>query len=104
MMRVIQRNSQDETCVGDLEELKQDLQRSGHNEVVLEETEPMAVQRVIENELYDKHDRIPKDKLVFSVKYFKEVNQLKRLVHSVRDDIKHLVGDVQTTAKTPFDR
>jgi hypothetical protein len=97
MIRVIQRNSNDTTCVEDLEELKQDFQKSGHGQGVLEDTEPKAALRAIENELYTEPDTAPSNKLVFSVKYFKEVDQLKRLVHSVREDIRHLAGDVQIT-------
>ena len=100
MIRVIQRNSQDLTCVEDLAELKQDLKRSGHSDTTLEDTEPKAVLRVIENELYEEvrsADREINNKLVFSVKYFQEVQELKRLVNSVREDIKHLAGDVQIT-------
>ena len=35
------------------------------------------------------------DKVIFSVKYFKEVSELKKLVHSTSEDIKQLCGDVQ---------
>ncbi len=47
MIRVIQRNSQDETCVEDLAELKQDLKKSGHKESSLEDMEPKAVLRTM---------------------------------------------------------
>ena len=55
--------------------------------------------RVIENELYedDKAPKLTTDKVVFSVKFFKEINELKHLVHSVRNDIQQLCGDVQIT-------
>ena len=68
MMRIIQRNSKDSTCVKDLTELKEDLRKSGHSEGTLEETEPLAVLRSIENELYSRPDADPtvtKNKLVF---------------------------------------
>ena len=97
MIRVIQRNSKDSTCIEDLQELKQDFQKSGHSQGVLEDTEPKAAHRAIENEFYSEPETATDNKLVFSVKFFKEVDQLKRLVHSVRDDIKHLAGDVQIT-------
>ncbi len=97
MIRVIKRNSQEHTCIEDLQELKTDLMKSGHNEKNLIETEPKAVLRTIEHDLYEEN-RLPKpesDKVVFSVKYFKEVNELRKLVHSASDDIKQLCGDVQ---------
>ena len=77
--------------------MKGDFQKSGHGQGVLEDTEPKAALRAIENDLYTEPETATKNKLVFSVKYFQEVDQLKRLVHSVRDDIRHLAGDVQIT-------
>ncbi len=53
MIRVIQRNSQDTTCVEDLAQLKEDLMKSGHKEDTVEDMEPLAAQRAIENELYN---------------------------------------------------
>ena len=101
MIRVIQRNSQDSTCIEDLAQLKADLIKSGHDEDKVEDIEPLAVQRAIENELYnDLPDRAPKNnsnQVVFSVKFFKEIDQLKQLVHSVGEDIKQLCGDVKLT-------
>ena len=99
MIRIIQRNSQDSTCVEDMAELKADLIRSGHHEDTVEETEPLAVQRAIENDLYTDH-QTPKptcQQVVYSVKYFKEIDQLKRLVHGVQPDIAELCGDVKVT-------
>ena len=100
MMRVIQRNSQDHTCVEDLSELKSDLSKCGHHENTMEKIEPLAVQRVIEKELSNSQQKSPEiktEKLVFSVKYFKELNDLKRLVHTLKSDIVHLCGDINVT-------
>ena len=58
MIRVIQRNSLDNTCVEDLSQLKKDLGASGHQENVMEVLEPQAVLRA-KNELYDQ--RTPKE-------------------------------------------
>jgi len=80
-----------------LTELKNDFPKSGHFHGVLEDTEPKAALRAIENELYTEPEATPNNKLVFSVKFFQEIDQLKRLVHSVRDDIIHMAGDVQIT-------
>ena len=100
MIRVIQRNSQDHTCVEDLTQLKDDLARCGHQEGALEEMEPLAVQRVIENELYDHLNHPPDEtsgKLIYSVKFFKEIEQLKKLVGSLREDINQLCGEIKVT-------
>lgn len=78
MMRVIQRNSNDSTCVEDLERLKEDMVKSGHSEDMVNGLEPLAVQRVLENELLDFHTpKEPTEQVVFSVKYFKELGALK---------------------------
>jgi len=87
------------TCVEDLDDLKQDMSRSGHCEQKLIETEPRAVLRAIENKLYDDPE-LPQpqlDKVVFSVKYFDEIKELKQLVHSMKDDIQQICGEVQLT-------
>ncbi|KAL5263891.1 hypothetical protein ACHWQZ_G005090 [Mnemiopsis leidyi] len=97
MIRVIQRNSKDETCVQDLEKLKEDLARSGHNMETMEELEPKAAQRAIEMELFGNQKKegeaSTSNKLIFSVKYFKELEQLRKFVSSLEPDIKLLCGD-----------
>ena len=100
MIRVIQRNSQDQTCVEDLTELKDDLTKCGHQENVIDQLEPLAVQRAIENDLFDHLKKPPepkRQKLIYSVKYFKEIDDLKRLVHSMKEEIEHLCGDINIT-------
>ena len=97
MLRVIKRNSSDETCVSDLNELKTDLSRCGHCPRKLEELEPMAVERAIRNDLRsgNKVAATTNNNIVFTTKYFKEVKELKKLVHSMKDDIAALVGETR---------
>ena len=100
MIRVIRRNSLDATCVQDLEQLRSDLAKSGHKEEVMDELEPLAVQRAIEMDLYNspKQKKSLGDKVVFSVKYFEELDSLKALVNSIKPDIQQLCGeDIQVT-------
>ena len=95
MLRVINRNSKDETCVTDLQNLKEDLIKCGHSEDKLEQLEPKAVQRSIENKLSKNTERKNKennDSLVFATKFFKEVGTLKKQIQKVDKDIKHLNG------------
>ena len=93
----MQRNSQEDTCAEDLEELKEDLQKCGHTQRVLAEVEPLAVRRSIELDLYGRAPNPTEDKVVFSVKYFKELDSLKKLVNSMRPDIRELCGNTQIT-------
>ena len=100
MLRVIDRNSSDETCIKDLEDLKSALIASGHSEAKLEETEPLAVERSITNKSNKgkaptKPLEPPKQSLVFSTKYFQEVSKLKTLVRNIEEDIKQLCGDIR---------
>ena len=102
MIRVIRRNSKDVTCVQDLEKLKSDLARSGHSMEMMEELEPKATQRAIEMDMFGGQEKDRKsetsNKLIFSVKYFKELEELRKFVNSVEPDIKQLCGtDLQIT-------
>ena len=93
MIRFIQRNSNDATCVEDLAELKNDLSKSGHPPKRLQDIEPNAVAWVINNELSpDSKTQSSSNQLVFSVRYFQEIKELKKLVHSVKEDIHHPLG------------
>ena len=102
MIRVIRRNSKDATCVQDLEKLKSDLARSGHSMGMMEELEPKATLRAIEMDMFGGQEKDGKsetsNKLIFSVKYFKELEELRKFVSSVEPDIKQLCGtDLQVT-------
>ena len=100
MLRVIDRNSSDDTCVTDLQDLKNALLKCGHSEEKLEQTEPLAVQRAIENKsniakglqgLRKKDGQV----VVFTTKFFKEVHQLKTLVRNMEEDIQQLCGETR---------
>ena len=99
MICVIERNSQDHTCVEDLTELKKDLARCGHNREKLEETEPQAVSRVLENSGPGRPSRENENKeqsnLVFSVQHFQDNKELKKLIHDLEPDIKRLCGEIR---------
>ena len=100
MIRVIKRNSQDHTCVADLAQLKEDLSKSGYDKEKMEELEPLAVQRAIKHELYEHQSRprqTESDKVVFSVKYFQEIDELKKIVRLFNPDIQRICGDLQVT-------
>ena len=101
MLRVISRNSTDETTVRDIAELKNDLIKCGHQEEKLEMIEPLAVHRVMTKYVRqnspitndDKNDH--PENLVFTTTYFKEVKQLKLFVRKLEPDIKRILGEVR---------
>jgi hypothetical protein len=100
MLRVIARNSTDETCVTDLQDLKDALLKCGHSEEKLEQKEPLAVQRAIENNSNTAKGLQQQQKkdgqvVVFTTKFFKEVQQLKTLVRNMEGDIQQLCGETR---------
>ena len=97
MIRIIERNSQDHTCAEDLNELKDDLTRCGHNSDKLEEIEPKAVLRALENT--EGANRVTEskkqDSLVFSIQHSRDNIELKKLIRDLEPDIKKICGDIQ---------
>ena len=95
---IIRRNSKDATCVQDLEKLKSDLARNGHSMEMMEELEPKATQRAIEMDIFGGHVKDRKseafNKLIFSVKYFKELEKLREFVNSMEPYIKSALDTV----------
>ena len=105
MLRVISRNSKDETAVMDLSNLKDDLMRAGHKEDYLEELEPQAVLRAMEtyarNKRADPEDEEKKpENIVFTTKYFSEVGQLKKFVRDLQPDFARLAGEHRVIFRT----
>ena len=94
MIRVIGRNSTPETCTEDLEELRDDLVRSGHGQEEVEATEPMAYERVLNRGRQQQEDKSSSESaVVFSFKYFKDANKLKTFVNRLSPDIMALCGE-----------
>ena len=97
MIRIIERNSQDHTCAEDLNELKEDLTRCGHNSDKLEEIEPKAVLRALENtEGANRATESKKqDSLVFSIQHSRDNIELKKLIRDLESDIKKICRDIR---------
>ena len=81
----------------DLAELKEDLARCGNNQEKLEETEPLAVSRVLENWGPGRPNRENgrPNNLVFSVQHAQDNKELKKLVHDLEPDIKRICGEIR---------
>ena len=97
MIWIIERNSQDHTCAEDLNELKDHLTRCGHNSDKLEEIEPKAVLRALENtERANRATESKKqDSLVFSIQHSRDNIELKKLIRDLKPDIKKICGDIR---------
>ena len=87
MIRVISRNSKRSTCQEDLNELKKDLLKSGHCAGSINNLEPKAHTRALENKVPPSTQDDKKPALVFSVTYFKEIEHLKKLVKGLEPGI-----------------
>ena len=98
MLRVVNRNSRDDTRLADLEVLKADLKRSGQSQFKLDRLEPAALSRCYSTPTRDApQDRNQTSSLVFPVDYFEELPQLKQLVTELQDDISRLLGPTKIT-------
>jgi len=98
MLRVVNRNSRDDTRLADLEVLKADLKRSGQTQSKLDRLEPTALSRCYSAPHRDApQDQDQTSSLVFPVDYFAEIPQLKQLVTELQDDISRLLGPTKIT-------
>ena len=99
IIRVIERNSKNVTCVEDISEMKVNLMNSGHNKKQINELESKAYTRVSENKADNSNVMGTKvtdnSTLVYSVKYFEDIDKLKNVVFGLDNDIKQLCGNVK---------
>ena len=72
MLRVVSRNSQDDTRFEDMEQLKKDLKRSGHELEKLEDLEPLVYMRYVAPEEDSFVPDTTSESLVFPVNYMRE--------------------------------
>ncbi|KAL5270115.1 hypothetical protein ACHWQZ_G000992 [Mnemiopsis leidyi] len=93
MLRVANRNSREETRQSDLQQLKSDLHRSGHDmakfdnlEVKVREQSSSSSATTVEETAH------PKTNIVFPVQYFLELPQLKAVLRDIESDIEVLLG------------
>ena len=92
MIRVVNRNSRPSPLKRDLDQLKRDLMRSGHEEVLLEEMEPLAKRRATGEVRMDKHGKEEGQTLIFSTLYYEEVDELRALVRDCQTSIDLVTG------------
>ena len=97
MIRVINRNTKDESCLEDLETLKKDLIKSGYKSERLEATQVKAFERVI-----SPIDKTPMNNntIIFTVDYFEDLAVFKELVKNIEQDIKAVFGNISVKIAT----
>ena len=98
LIRVMKRNSLPETRDRDVEDLKSDLEKSGHKREVLNILQPRALERVLTQENPEEGGSSPQNasKLMFITSFFKGIDKLKTFVRSLDEDIRTAAGNVHT--------
>ena len=99
----MERNSLDHARVEDIQDLKKDLHKCGHKNATLDEIEPKAVTRVLENmsqPLGDADHGSKQQSLVFSLKFSPDNTQLKKVVKELESDIKRICGVIRIVFPT----
>ena len=97
MIRVIKRNTKEESCSQDLSELKMDLVKSGYSKEALEIIELKAYQRVATPKIKPPMNN---DTIIFTVDQFEELDRLKELMKSIEMDIKAVFGNINVIMAT----
>ena len=88
MIRVIKRNTKEESCKYDLELLKNDLIKSGYKEEHVESIKSKAFERVNAPKI-----KAPMNNtIIFTVDYFDDYSELKEIVKNIEQDIKAVFG------------
>ena len=90
MLRVWEHNSTVEGANKDLDELKQDLRKCGHSSESLEKLHLKLQKKLTASQTTTSKSK--ENVLVLTVDYFKEMDQLKKLIHKIEPDISRLVG------------
>ena len=92
MIRIINRNSNPSPLKRNLDELREDLLRSGHRKEILDELEPLAKRRALGIEEVNRREPENGVTLVYSVKYYAEVEELRALVRDCQGSIDLVTG------------
>ena len=92
MQRVANRNSKEETRQSDLQQLKSDLRRSGHDPAKLDALEHKVMEQMVNTPTQPEEAPPPTTKIVFPVHHFFEMHQLKAVLKDIETDIRALLG------------
>ena len=95
MLRVANRNSKEETRQSDIQQLKSDLHRSGHDMAKLVNLEGKVMEKLwTDSPTTHSQEEVtpPKTTVVFPVQYFSELPQLKAVLRDIESDIEVLLG------------
>ena len=97
MIRIIKRNTKEESCNNDLELIKNDLIKCGYKEQNIEKLKTKAFERV----------KTPKTKtplnnntIIFTIDYFEELSTFKGIIKDLEKDIQAVFGNISVLVAT----
>ena len=92
MIRIIQRNTTEETCSEDLNNLKEDLINSEYDKKSLDITQSKAFDRVT---ISNTQSTSVKDTIIFPMDYFADFEAFKKVLNAVEEDLKPLFDNLK---------
>ena len=90
MLRTLRNSSTQETAAAELELCLKEFENSGYKKEQLMELKQRATNTINTN-----NDEVERDTLVFPVHYFEGIDEFKKMVRSMDEEIQALIGDVQ---------
>ena len=93
MLRTLRNNSKPETRKPELEMCVKNFVNSGYDPVKLNELKDKAINKFTEHT--ETINRDEEDKLIFPVHYFDGIKEFKKVLHSLDNEIKSLIGDTR---------
>ena len=92
MIRIIKRNTKDETCNEDLDKLQEDLVNSGYNQNELDKIKHKAFEKISTHNTQPKSDN---NSIIFTMDYFSEFNAFKEVLKSEEEDLNPLFNNIK---------
>ena len=89
MLRTLRNSSTQETAAAELELCLKEFENSGYKKEQLMELKQRATNTINTN-----NDEVERDTLVFPVHYFEGIDEFKKMVRSMDEEIQALIGDV----------
>ena len=96
MMRIMNRNTKEETREEDITQVKTDFMNSGYNRKILDDIEHKACERITTEQTNMEINMDENtDTIVFTIDYFEEFDVFKKVVKSVEEDLSTLFNNVK---------
>ena len=90
MLRTLRNSSKPETAATEIELCAKEFENSGYKKERLVELKQKATNRITDNTTNNDEDR---ETLVFPLHYFEGIDEFKKVLHSLNEEIQTLIGD-----------